>query len=453
MFRVALLIVPLVVCCSPAVLLAPPREGPSRMSYLDNGTVRIGVDLELGGAITWLSKSGEGQANLVNNWDWGRQIQMSFYSGPTPFTPGGKQPAPEWKHIGWNPVQAGDHFGNRSKVIEHRNDGRTIALKCVPMQWPLDGAVSECTFASEIRLEGSTVRVSNRLLNARSDKTQYHAHDQELPALYTVGTLYKLMTYTGDKPFTGDELSRMVKTKDDGSGHPWVGWEATENWAALVNDDGWGVGVWTPGIYAYAGGFAGQPGKGGTKDGPTGYIAPRHVEILDHNITYDYSFVLILGTLEQIRKHVYDHAERPTPPAWRFANDRQHWHMNNAADAGWPIREEWSVILEKDDPQLISPKSFWLAKDAPKLYIEAAFHTRQTQAEVFWTRHDAPRFGGERRIAFPVVGDGAYRHYEVDLTASPEYRGAITGLRIDPVGSGGPDQRVRVRAISLQPAR
>ena len=63
---------------------------------------------------------------------------MSYYAGPVPFTPKGKQPAPQWRGLGWNPIQAGDHFGNASKVLEHRNDGKSIYVKCVPMQWPLD---------------------------------------------------------------------------------------------------------------------------------------------------------------------------------------------------------------------------------------------------------------------------------------------------------------------------
>ena len=36
------------------------------MSYLENGTIRIGVNLKAGGAITYLSKSGDA-TNLVNN--------------------------------------------------------------------------------------------------------------------------------------------------------------------------------------------------------------------------------------------------------------------------------------------------------------------------------------------------------------------------------------------------
>ena len=76
-----------------------PRRQPVKMSYLDNGVIRLGVDLNLGGAITYLSRSGAEQ-NLVNSFDCGRQIQMSYYSGPVPFAVAGKQPKPEWRFIG-----------------------------------------------------------------------------------------------------------------------------------------------------------------------------------------------------------------------------------------------------------------------------------------------------------------------------------------------------------------
>ena len=93
------------------------RRQSARMSYLDNGVIRFGVDLNLGGAITYLSRSGTEQ-NLVNSYDCGRQIQMSYYSGPVPFAVPGKQPKPEWRFIGWNPIQVGDAFGNSSKLLE-----------------------------------------------------------------------------------------------------------------------------------------------------------------------------------------------------------------------------------------------------------------------------------------------------------------------------------------------
>jgi len=80
---------------------APPAEN---ISYLDNGVIRLGVDLRLGGSITYLAES-RNKVNMINSHDWGRQIQMSFYSGPQPFAPNGKQPAKTWAGLGWNPIQ------------------------------------------------------------------------------------------------------------------------------------------------------------------------------------------------------------------------------------------------------------------------------------------------------------------------------------------------------------
>ena len=98
----------------------------------------------------------------------------------------------------------------------------------------------ECTYECWIELKGNTVQVKARLNNARSDKSKYKAKHQELPAVYTNGPYYRLMTYTGSKPFTGDKLIKSPKSRS--KVFPWTYWLATENWAALVNDDDWGLG-------------------------------------------------------------------------------------------------------------------------------------------------------------------------------------------------------------------
>jgi|GEM_PF-4109800 len=67
-------------------LPALPEDG---MRYLDNGHLRLGVDLNLGGAITYLRKVGG--PNTVEDADLSRQIQMSYSSGLVPFAPNGKQ--------------------------------------------------------------------------------------------------------------------------------------------------------------------------------------------------------------------------------------------------------------------------------------------------------------------------------------------------------------------------
>ncbi len=434
--------------CASSMAAAGHGSEPN-MSFLDDGVIRLGVNLNAGGAITYLSKSGNA-SNLVNNWDWGRQIQMSHYSGPVPYRVPGKEPFPQWRQLGWNPVQAGDHFRNPSKVIAHKNDGKSIYVKSIPMQYALDNVPADCTFECWISLKGNTAEVHSQMVVNRSDETKYPARGQELPAVYTVGTLYRLMTYSGDTPFRGDALRRIVKTEVDKKKGDWVGaFLATENWAALVDDRDCGIGIWEPGNCSISGGFFGEPGKGGTLDTQTGYVCPNQVEIIDHNITYSYQYVLIVGTVNEIRRHVYDHAQRPAPPTYRFAADRQHWHYVNASDTGWPIRGELNVSLQGDDPQLIGPPGFWQAKDAPALRIEAACRMSKPQALVFWRRHDDDRFTPNKSLGFALKPDGEHHVYEIGLSASPEYRGAITGLRFDPTPSGGKGDWIKIKSISL----
>lgn len=419
------------------------------VSYLDNGVIRIGADLTIGGAITYLSASGSDE-NMINSYDWGRQVQMSFYSGPTPYVPDGQEPSPNWRFLGWNPIQSGDCYGNRSKVIEHKNDGKSIYVKCIPMHWPLDNVPGECTFETWITLDGPTARVRSKINNARDDATQYPARGQELPAVYTNGPYYRLFTYDGDTPFANAPLRRITKVWDtrkgpqEVEGGPWDHWYATENWAALVNEDDFGVGVWSPGTYTFCGGFAGKPGKGGPKDGPTGYIAPLRREILDHNIEYAYDYVLVVGKLDAIRRHIYAHAERNPLPEFTFDADRQSWTLQNAPDAGWPLKDAWEVTTGDKPGVLRGPSAFWDAAKMPRLRIVAAFDGGEGQGLVRWDR-----FGdaGAGQVAFDIVADGQTRAYDIDLAQSADYAGRCTRLSIQlPPGVRARIERVTHKA-------
>ena len=93
-----------------------------RMTYLDNGNVRIGMDLALGGAVTFISGK-DHPGNLINSADLGRQIQMSHYSGPWPYEVGDKKPHPAWVGLGWNPIQTGDCHLNPARAKRVAADG------------------------------------------------------------------------------------------------------------------------------------------------------------------------------------------------------------------------------------------------------------------------------------------------------------------------------------------
>ena len=428
----------------PALLLAALSvclQAEESMSYLDNSQVKVGVDLKLGGAITYLARAGG--ENIVNNYDHGRQIQLSFYSGPVPYSAGEKHPAPHWEHLGWNPIQAGDDFKHGSRVLEHRNDGSVLYVTCVPLQWPLDNVPGECTFESWLELDGGVVKGRARLNNARADHQQYPARLQELPALYANAPYHRVITYSGGRPFTNE--APMPAPMPQGR-HPWASWNATEQWAALLDDHDQGIGLITPGRVWFTGGFAGKPGPNDTKGATTGYLAGQAQEVIDHDIVYEYRYEIVPGSLEEIRARARLH--RPEGlPVWTFNTDRQGWHHVNAADTGWRLQGQWELQLEKDDPQFISPMVFWRAEDAPYVIIEAAVRSRQKQAVVFWQGlgDDHPKDS----VKFALDPDGAYHRYAVKLADAPEYKGGMVRLRFDPVGSGAPGEWIKVKRIAL----
>ena len=79
-----------------------------QFTFLDNGVVRLGIDLSRGGTLGWLGLSGTNMS-LLNHHDFGREIQGSFYSGPNPYDPGGKcsEPGGWGQPWPWNPIGAG----------------------------------------------------------------------------------------------------------------------------------------------------------------------------------------------------------------------------------------------------------------------------------------------------------------------------------------------------------
>lgn len=421
------------------------------ITYLENKEIKVGVDLDLGGSITYLSNIRKGE-NVINNFDWGRQIQMSFYGGPIPYMPDGKEPKPFWKTLGWNPIQSGDCDGGRAKVIDYKKSATEIYVKCIPMQWPLNNTPCNCTFESWIRLENNTVLVRSRLNNNRKDSNQYAGRPQELPAIYTNAPFTELVTYRGRQPFRNDTVSRIKNENIPGSGRiDWESWQATENWAATLDKQNWGLGVWHPGVQHFQGGYFGKKGSPGkSRDKPTAYVSPSFDEILDRNILYTYNYVLILGSLEQIRAYVYQHATRDRLPKYVFSNDRQHWIYRNTIDMGWPVRGYLDVKLS-NQAALLGPLGFWPAKRSHYLIIQAAFKTTAKKAKVYWQLFGETNFREINNMEFDIRSDGKFSTYKIPIGRQAGYKGDIIRLKLIPsIGSINEGDWVKIRSIGIR---
>ena len=94
--------------------------GADPMRYIENDRLKVGFNLAIGGAVVYLEDKKHNSGNMINSYDWGRQIQLSYYSGPVPFIgPNGEQPSSNWAGLGWNPIQAGDCGGYGSRVLSY----------------------------------------------------------------------------------------------------------------------------------------------------------------------------------------------------------------------------------------------------------------------------------------------------------------------------------------------
>ena len=425
-----------------------PSPAEAQIQYLDNGSIRLGVDTSKGGAIVVLQPSGTlgSGSNVVNTFDLGREIQQSYYSGPSSFVPAGATQHPSWSPWPWNPVQAGDAYGNKSTLIASSTSSTQLYVKSRPKQWALQNVDSECTLEEWITLSGSVATVRNRLTNARSDTTQYAARTQELPAVYTWAQLTQLKTYTGTQPFTSGSLSVIPN-----AGPPWTTFRATEGWAAYVDANDWGLGVFAPNNVKFIGGFAGTPGTGSTTSSNTGYIAPIRAEIIDDDIVYEHTYHLILGSLASIR--AFATANKPDlKPDYQFRGTRDGWTYANATDSGFPVTDRLHVNMNSADPQMIGPECSFPAADVPKIFVRVAASVAgaaQTSGRFYWERDNGalPMSTGQSK-GFTIAADGQFRTYEVVLSSTSTWTGQISRLRFDPVTSGTTGDFVEVQFIS-----
>jgi hypothetical protein len=95
----------------------------------------------------------------------------------------------------------------------------------------------------------------------------------------------------------------------------------------------------------------------------------------------------------------------------------------------------------------------WQAKDAPVLYLEAAFQTKRTEAAVGWSNYNyedhIPVFEPGNHAHFAIIGDGEFRTYRVDLSVEKSYRDALSYLYLKPVVQPEKGAWVKIKRIRL----
>ncbi len=276
----------------------------STFLYLDNGTLKVGLNTRCGGAIEKVILNG---TNYVNGFDCGRQIQVSFYDGNDTYdTCAGCTGM--W---GWNPVQGGDRHGSGSRILSTVLGSDFIYVKLQPNEWLPDnkGGGPTQPVPSDLIVE-QTVSFLPGLLNAL--KLHYkithigndlHANKlQEFPAVYVNLGFDRFVYYGGNSPWTGDQVSSLTM--------PILGqasqqtYYSPERWGAFVNQMDSGLTVFVPAQYPYVTGIHvegthGPYGSGANYFSPFTFFTWQPGSVLQSDI------YIVPGDYKQARQIIY----------------------------------------------------------------------------------------------------------------------------------------------------
>ncbi len=298
------------------------------ITSINNGTIQVGVDLDVGGAIGELKFIAG--SNYIDTDDAGRYVQFSAYDGNALYTSAVTGP---W---GWNPVQGGDVYNHHSPVITSTVTSSSIYTKTQPYEWYPDDkgggsgtpVLTECYFEQTITfLAGQTkvVRVLERV--SYFGATSRPNVVWEAPVGYLTTNYLKLARYSGTAPWTGAAL-----TIDDPTG---TNIYTPELWAALVDTGNDGVTFYTPGHFPYV--------AAAVFSGDAANIRPVLYQSIAQNQNRDFVYYLIPGDVAQARTIISQIRAHYEQEGFRFRNDD-----GSEVTATWLDSQDASINRDKN---------------------------------------------------------------------------------------------------------
>src|SRR6266480_1576794 len=295
-----------------AVLGSTPRHSRAVRTYQvrdllylgsTNGkdTIRVGLDARWGGAIVLLSYQGQ---QIVNRSDAGREVQLALYDGDQAY-----DVCPTCSGVsGWNPTQAGDHYGHGSPIVADSVAPDHLYTKTLPIEWYPDnkgGGAAHPIPTDVIMEQWVSVSPSDWRVIQVHYRVTYTGHIergnglQELPAVYVNREYDRFVYYHGDAPWTNAPLVDTALPIPA----PVPVLHMPEKWAALVNPEGLGLTVYTPQQYPYGGGRR-IFGAGRPADWSTVYYRPLVYYSMIPGRVLSGDYVLIPGDYRVARQLV-----------------------------------------------------------------------------------------------------------------------------------------------------
>jgi hypothetical protein len=206
-------------------ILAPAlTQAAERWVYIDNGHVRLGVNLTAGACVGWFSHS-HSSDNLLNAYDVGRYLQQSYYGDPDGSDWNGKP----WRY---NAVQGGSWKNEPAVVIEFREEHDNLYAKVQPRHWATGELLPEVTMEQWLSLDGGLAKLKFKM--TYSGEKHHKPCHQELPAIFVKPALDTLAFVGNDGQITRQQPgfpNEMIRYSE-----PWLAWvnKADTDWASIA---------------------------------------------------------------------------------------------------------------------------------------------------------------------------------------------------------------------------
>ena len=281
-------------------------EPSGNIISLENERFRISADLHRGGGLCEIEdkQNSDGLKNLLNCYSTRRLIQQSYYGTVYPPYSCETYENSRWPY---NPVQGGDRYGNKSKIVDYNVSEDCLYVKCQPMDWAQDNRISPSYMENIYQLAEDYIRVSNRFIDFSG--YEHRMSQQELPSFSVISYLDYFTFYNGSAPWTEDALTgkgRLDFWENQGyfgnryfnvqEGH-------TETWCAWTAGElGFGIGLYTPGVEFLFAEHCGFNASKDPADDACNYAAPICTLCLESYKPLEYGYLITTGDLPSIRE-------------------------------------------------------------------------------------------------------------------------------------------------------
>lgn len=409
---------------------------------IQNGRIKVVRDLNAGGAITEVREyvNGAWTQNYVNNYDLGRQLPITFYSGPHPYNPEPtatyyKPPPPhEFYDMGYNPIETGNWINQSSTIDAYGYDGTTYYIRGRARNFPTANYITGFTFERWMRLVGTNIvrnwyKITwNRGSDSVPSATRYPAENGETPILYgNLAAAWRTAYHNGSGVVTVDQRSVAGNYPATLTGEPWM---------AAVNDSNRGIGITGPDNWRVQGALHYNYNAGSV--GEFSFDALYMTNLITTNMnptgTQYFMFDVVVGTVDEIRSAASLHPVA-TPannlPNWSFANGHQGWVAFNGLLNTEANGQGASVIdIQKNNVEFQSRPTLFRAQDMNTIYIKMKNESGTDNLLFGWRKPGQNDGMVAPEIAFTCPRNGQYNTIVFNLNGNANWSGNISLIKI-----------------------